>query len=100
MSPRSQQRQVSDAQRQLFAYQRELLNQQSRGPSAVAYVASPKSPRLQPSKGDPGPVTPLELEGEGYLSAGATGQKTDVDKIIQKEKKRAENSPYGRSGSS
>jgi hypothetical protein len=37
----------------------------------------------------PGPVTPLELEGDGYLAAG-TKQKgaVDVEKLIREEAKR------------
>ncbi|KAF1815288.1 hypothetical protein P152DRAFT_470740 [Eremomyces bilateralis CBS 781.70] len=104
-SPRTtSQRPHSDAQRALYAYQRELLASQSPRPpttrqpsggapsspfhayggapfpmmTGMAFAAGPSgrpvSPKLVPLAGSPGPVTPLELEGEmkggDYLSAG------------------------------
>ncbi|GIZ40975.1 hypothetical protein CKM354_000429400 [Cercospora kikuchii] len=63
MSPRQYQRLYNDAQKQLYFNHRELFS--------TAVGGKPVSPRLQPL-GSPGPVTPLELEGEeGYLIAGA-----------------------------
>lgn len=100
MSPRSQQRQYSEAQKQLYAYQRELL-------SNVGKVApkqpsnKPVSPRLAPAA-SPGAVTPLELENEGgYLMAGGRSQGTNeqaqseyVEKLIREEAaRRGEISP-------
>ncbi|KAI5369865.1 hypothetical protein Slin15195_G007430 [Septoria linicola] len=62
ISPRAYQRMYSEAQKQLYFHQRDFL---------TASAGKPTSPRLQPL-GSPGPVTPLELEGdEGYLIAGA-----------------------------
>lgn len=85
MSPRSQQRQISDAQKQLYAYQREML---SRSGSYQATSTKPTSPRLGPCA-SPGAVTPLELEGENYLVAGSSSpskkQADFVDKLIQDE---------------
>lgn len=70
-SPGSQQRLYSDAQRQLYLHQREILAGRATQTSRV----KPTSPRLEPA-GSPGPVTtPFELEelegGGGYLAAGA-----------------------------
>jgi hypothetical protein len=92
LSPRSsQQRQMSDAQRQIFIFQREMLNA-ARGPSNR--TLKPDGPKLLPLAGSPGPVTPLELEGEGYLDAGAANGNVDVDKLIRDEaKRRGEISP-------
>ncbi|KAK3067989.1 hypothetical protein LTR53_014787 [Teratosphaeriaceae sp. CCFEE 6253] len=63
----------SDAQRQLFMYQRDVVSAAraaSPGPGD-----GPRSPRLAPLLGSPGPVTPLELAAhEGYLMAGARGR--------------------------
>ncbi|KXT18991.1 hypothetical protein AC579_8770 [Pseudocercospora musae] len=67
ISPRARQRMYSDAQKQLYFNQREMLNATLKASSP----GKPDSPRLAPL-GSPGPVTPLELErGEGYLIAGA-----------------------------
>jgi hypothetical protein len=38
----------------------------------------PVSPRLRPV-GSPGPVTPMSLEGESYLSLGSSGRGMDMD---------------------
>ena len=85
MSPRSQQRQISEAQKQLYAYQREVL---SRPVSWQSTLIKPASPRLAPCA-SPGAVTPLELEGENYLVAGSTSpnkmQPDYVDKLIREE---------------
>ena len=107
--PQYHARQYSDAQRPLYAHQRELmsLNQyaarssQPTSPSANVNRSSPRSPRsprLHPL-GSPGPVTPLELEGQqqqrdGYIFAGTrldTNQLSEeakdqiLDSFIQKE---------------
>lgn len=85
MSPRAQQRQISEAQKQLYAYQREAL---SRSGSYQSTSIKPASPRLQPAA-SPGAVTPLELEGENYLVAGSSSpsekQPDYIDKLIQDE---------------
>ncbi|KAI5210354.1 hypothetical protein E4T42_01343 [Aureobasidium subglaciale] len=118
VSPKAQQRLYSEAQKQLYLYHRETVAAQA----AVAAAASsssarpqsvrfekPLSPRLAPL-GSPGPVTPLELEGQdGYLLAGAhassaaahavaaqeaaaqlSAQHSDlVDKLIEQEVRRS-----------
>ena len=85
-SPRMQQRHLSDAQTQLFTYQRDLLNSVGKGPWASA--AKPTSPTLEPL-GSPGPVTPFELEGDGYLMAGTHSPSKKnpeyIDKLIRNE---------------
>jgi hypothetical protein len=91
------QRVVSDAQKRVLLYQREMV--------AAARASSPfqhpASPRLAPL-GSPGPVTPLELEGdEGYLVAGTrnTGRQDGiqsdelVDRLIKEEKIRQRRTP-------
>lgn len=89
LSPRTQQRQYSDAQKQLyFSYQQQLVaasrtTKPQQGPK-------PTSPRLIPM-GSPGPVTPLELEGaDGYLTAGVNTNDaaSHVDMLIREEAKR------------
>ena len=80
--------QLSEAQRQLYLYHRELysINRSGSNPSTPYGVGSrPASPNLQPLA-SPGAVTPFELEeadqDEGYLmrSAGAStsAARTDV----------------------
>lgn len=102
VSPRSQQRQYSEAQKQLYAYQRELLAAGGKLLGKTS-AAKPVSPRLIPA-GSPGPVTPLELEeaGGGYLTAvggGSPGaneqaQRDYVDRLIREEAaRRGELSP-------
>jgi len=92
VSPRTQQKQYSEAQRQLYLHQRELIASASR-PGRGVPGPKPTSPRLIPT-GSPGPVTPLELEGQdGYLMAGSsasesTSQSELVDKLIREEAKR------------
>ncbi|KAF2867670.1 hypothetical protein BDV95DRAFT_502244 [Massariosphaeria phaeospora] len=94
LSPRTHQRQYSDAQRQMYFYQRELLADASR--QVRGAVAKPTSPRLIPLA-SPGAVTPLELEGsEGYLTAGVNASEvaSHVDKVIRNEAlRRGEMSP-------
>jgi hypothetical protein len=103
LSPRTHQRAVSDAQKHLMMYQREAVSA-ARGASPAPHE-NPTSPRLVPL-GSPGPVTPLELEGEeGYLVAGArTSASKDglaseelVERLIKEEAARqrrtASNSP-------
>lgn len=91
VSPRgagSHQRVVSDAQKHLLAYQREMISR-AQSPGGMD---KPTSPRLEPL-GSPGPVTPLELEGDGgYLMAGSRyaeegekGRQELVEKLIREE---------------
>ncbi|KAK0659605.1 hypothetical protein DIS24_g3829 [Lasiodiplodia hormozganensis] len=100
-SPRSQHKQYSEAQRQLYIYQRELLANATRN---MATGTKPASPRLNPL-GSPGPVTPLELEGQGgdYLTAGAKASsglnesRNDlVEKLLQEEARRVGQMSPGR----
>ncbi|KAF2087313.1 hypothetical protein K490DRAFT_65705 [Saccharata proteae CBS 121410] len=100
-SPRSQQRQYSEAQRQLYLYQRELIANATRTGMSTSGT-KPVSPRLNPL-GSPGPVTPLELEGQGdYLSAGArnagaaNAQSDLVEKLIEEEARRCGEMSPGR----
>ncbi|KAG9738889.1 hypothetical protein KCU59_g8742, partial [Aureobasidium melanogenum] len=118
VSPKAQQRLYSEAQKQLYLYQREILAAQAAVTAAAnagsgrpqsARFEKPLSPRLAPL-GSPGPVTPLELEGQdGYLLAGAhvssaaahaaaaqeaaaqlSAQHSDlVDKLIEQEVRRS-----------
>lgn len=102
MSPRSQQRQYSDAQKQLYVYQREMLAAAGGKTYGKSASTRPDSPRLIPA-GSPGPVTPLELENGaagGYLMAGASptaseaAQRDFVEKLIREEAaRRGEISP-------
>ncbi|KAF2643910.1 hypothetical protein P280DRAFT_477354 [Massarina eburnea CBS 473.64] len=94
LSPRAHQKQYSDIQRQMYAYQQQLMAnaaRQARGPTA-----KPTSPRLNPLE-SPGPVTPMELEGaDGYLTArmGSSDASSHVDKLIREEaRRRGEISP-------
>lgn len=90
-SPMQQQRLYSEAQKQLYLFQKETI---AANTGFVATREKPASPRLEPL-GSPGPVTPLELEGPGgYLVAGAlaSGQnnladrhKDLVEKLIEQE---------------
>ncbi|EMC99040.1 hypothetical protein BAUCODRAFT_51294, partial [Baudoinia panamericana UAMH 10762] len=94
MSPRTHQRMLSDAQKQLYNYQRESVTAAHRNASPNR-TDKPDSPRLEPL-GSPGPVTPLELEGEdGYLMAGVRSASEEgpsseevVEKLIREEARR------------
>ncbi|GAB7350422.1 hypothetical protein MBLNU459_g1034t1 [Dothideomycetes sp. NU459] len=90
-SPMAQQKLYSEAQKQLYLYQRETIAAAGRSSARER----PVSPRLDPL-GSPGPVTPFELEGqEGYLHAGAHGaghhdarSKELVEKLVEEEVRR------------
>lgn len=79
----------NDVQKQLYFNQREVLSARVTSPSQAG---KPVSPRLHPL-GSPGPVTPLELEGnEGYLVGGARNASNDtttseelVEQLIRQE---------------
>lgn len=96
---------LSDAQRQLFAYQREMVS--AARAQSPGKGEKPVSPRLAPL-GSPGPVTPLELGDEdGYLAAGArnSGQQHGgapdelVERLIREEARhRQASSISGRPG--
>lgn len=95
VSPRAHQRMYSDAQKQLYFNQREMLSA-ARGVTPNA-SGKPTSPRLQPL-GSPGPVTPLELEAEKeYLLAGVrsaangTNPQELVEHLINEESRRQRN---------
>ncbi|KAI4116346.1 MAG: hypothetical protein LQ345_003222 [Seirophora villosa] len=67
-------RQLSDAQKKLHKYQRELVMNATRvacGNTARSPVPRPTSPRLDPL-GSPGPVTPLMLEAQGDYFLGGS----------------------------
>ena len=90
VSPRSQQRQMSEAQRALYAYQRDFYNSQAaiaqanaahkRHASGGSNGGKPTSPRLMPTTGSPGPMTPLELEADNYLTAGAVAAASQAER--------------------
>ena len=91
-SPRTHQRIISDAQKHLLAYQRDMISAAARSSTPIQ-LEGPESPRLLPI-GSPGPVTPLQLESEdgGYLTAGVrnaeyNGTTSDelVEKLMQEE---------------
>jgi hypothetical protein len=119
----AQQRLYSEAQKQLYLYHRETVAAQAAVAAAAGATTStsskplsaryekPLSPRLAPI-GSPGPVTPLELEGQdGYLIAGVhatsavahaaaaqaaanqlSAEHSDlVDKLIEQEARRSTN---------
>ena len=83
----------SDAQKQLYFNQ---ISAVARGGSSNQ-AGKPVSPRLQPL-GSPGPVTPLELEGEEeYLLAGARSAAHDktpqelMEQLVREETRRQRN---------
>jgi len=84
----------SEAQKQLFLYQREMVSAASR--TSAPGGESPASPKLAPLTSPGLPVTPLELEREeGYLVAGARNSGQDaleandlVDSLIREEARR------------
>lgn len=101
-SPRAHQRVISDAQKHLLFYQRETVSASVRA-SSPSRLDGPRSPRLAPL-GSPGPVTPLELEGDdGYLVAGARdiGNEASLssDELVERligmeaRRRRSSNSP-------
>ncbi|CAI6332417.1 unnamed protein product [Periconia digitata] len=100
LSPRTHNRQYSEIQRQMYAYQQQLLANATR--QARGSIAKPTSPRLNPLD-SPGPVTPMELEGaDGYLTAGMRVQDSNshVDHLIREEaRRRGDISPGGRTAS-
>lgn len=81
-SPKSHQRVISDAQKHLLAYQREMVSAAARS-STPTQSEKPDSPRLVPL-GSPGPVTPLQLEeeGRGYFSVAA---QNSASNLVQSE---------------
>ena len=93
LSPRTtRQSQLTDAQRQLYAYHRELfsLNRSASPNYSGLNISRPASPHLEPIA-SPGAVTPLELEeadqSEGYLvkTSAASGKSDVVDACIRRE---------------
>jgi hypothetical protein len=91
LSPRSSARYLDPDQRQLSYYHQHLVEQSTMGANAVnANGKKPSSPKLAPVPGSPGPVTPLELEGENYLSAGTSSTKSSpsVEAILHQDAKR------------
>ncbi|KAL8889908.1 MAG: hypothetical protein Q9205_005114 [Flavoplaca limonia] len=76
-------RQASEAQRQYQENQRELILNYTRNAvrnSGKAQIPQPSSPRLNPL-GSPGPITPLNLEGQNdYFVSGARKGSTSASK--------------------
>lgn len=58
-----------------------------------------------PATGSPGPMTPLELEGDGYLTAGAAAAHTSaerqeyVDRLIREQAERMQTGNISPGGS-
>lgn len=85
-------RQMSDAQTKLHQYQRDVVVNATRAAALTLSpkaTSSPASPRLHPTMGSPGPMTPLALEGgDDYLAPGSQGSPvTQVDRgreIVQR----------------
>jgi hypothetical protein len=95
LSPRAHQRQYSDVQRQMYAYQQQLMTNAAR---QARTTAKPTSPRLDPLA-SPGPVTPMELEGhDGYITArmSSNDAASHVDKVIHDEARRCNELSAGR----
>ncbi|KAI9701375.1 MAG: hypothetical protein M1820_006466 [Bogoriella megaspora] len=89
VSPRQNHRQYSDVQKQLYAYQKDIIATAMRTSQATTpngLSNKPDSPRLEPL-GSPGPVTPLMLEEQaGYLVAGVRapdGQEAPQDEVVE-----------------
>jgi hypothetical protein len=88
-SPQNNRNRQYEVQRQMYAYQQQLLantGRQIRGPNS----AKPTSPRLEPLA-SPGAVTPLELGGaDGYLTAGVNSADaaSHVEQLIRNEARR------------
>ncbi|KAF2822076.1 hypothetical protein CC86DRAFT_301531 [Ophiobolus disseminans] len=88
-SPRTSNNRQYEVQRQLYAYQQQLLtntSRQVRGPGSI----KPTSPRLAPLA-SPGAVTPLELgAADGYLTAGVNPSDAakHVEHLIRNEARR------------
>ncbi|KAF2028814.1 hypothetical protein EK21DRAFT_68935 [Setomelanomma holmii] len=93
-SPRSASNRQYEVQRQMYAYQQQLLANTSRpgrGPGSV----KPTSPRLAPLA-SPGAVTPLELgDANSYLTAGVNPSDASrhVEQLIRNEARRGDYSP-------
>ncbi|KAF2670278.1 hypothetical protein BT63DRAFT_413019 [Microthyrium microscopicum] len=85
LSPIGQTR-TSDQNRHLSYYHQTLLQQYVARDNAAMAVGGkkPPSPKLVPLAGSPGAVTPLELEGENYLTAGGGS----LEAIIREEARR------------
>jgi hypothetical protein len=86
-----------EVQRQMYAYQQQLLantSRQVRGPGSM----KPTSPRLAPLA-SPGAVTPLELgAADGYLTAGINPEDAaqHVEQLIRNEARRRGDYSHGR----
>lgn len=105
-SPRSQQRQLSEAQRALYAYQLAQVNAaHKRQGSGSSNGCKPVSPRLMPTTGSPGPMTPLELEADSYITAGAAAAATQaeraeyVERLIREQTERMQTGNVSPGGS-
>jgi hypothetical protein len=91
LSPRTTVRYFDPDQRQqLSYYHQHLLAQSTMGTNSTSANTSgkkPSSPKLVPITGSPGPVTPLELEGDNYIVAGTKSSPT-VDSVLREDAKR------------
>jgi hypothetical protein len=99
-SPQANRNRQYEVQRQMYAYQQQILSSTSgqvRAPGSL----KPTSPRLEPLA-SPGAVTPLELGGaDGYLTAGVSGVNSAdaamrVEQMIRNEARRRGDYSTGR----
>lgn len=90
-------RQYSDAQQQIHKYQRDIITNATRAARLTLSpkaTASPRSPRLTPQMGSPGPMTPMALEEEEdyFRNTSSPSSKPSngediVERLVQKENK-------------
>lgn len=79
MSPRTQQRALET--HRYMAFYSSVMNQQD-----FSTLTKPPSPKLAPMPNKPGDVfTPLELEGDSYLSAGSGSAKKTAEAMLREE---------------
>jgi hypothetical protein len=96
-SPQSNRTRQYEVQRQMYAYQQQILANTSRNVRPPPSM-KPTSPRLAPLA-SPGAVTPLELGGaDGYLTAGVNPADAakHVEQLIRNEAKRRGDYPSSR----
>lgn len=96
-SPQTNRTRQYEVQRQMYAYQQQILANTSRQVRAPPST-KPTSPRLAPLA-SPGAVTPLELAAaDGYLTAGVNPADAakHVEQLIRNEARRRGDYPSGR----
>jgi hypothetical protein len=99
-SPQSSRTRQYEVQRQMYAYQQQILANTSRNVRPPPST-KPTSPRLAPLA-SPGAVTPLELGGaDGYLTAGVNSADAakHVERLICNEARRCGSYPSARASS-